>query len=25
LLLQVETGDANFRLDRLREYISKNY
>jgi hypothetical protein len=25
LLLQVETGDANFRLDRLREYVSKNY
>jgi hypothetical protein len=25
LLLQVETGDANFRLDRLREYIAKNY
>jgi hypothetical protein len=25
LLLQVETGDANFRLDRLREYLAKNY
>jgi hypothetical protein len=25
LLLQVEAGDANFRLDRLRDYISKNY
>lgn len=25
LLLQVETGDANFRLERLREYLAKNY
>jgi len=25
LLLQVETGDATFRLDRLREYLAKNY
>jgi len=25
LLLQVETGDAIFRLDRLREYLAKNY
>ena len=25
LLLQVETGDAKFRLDRLREYLAKNY
>jgi hypothetical protein len=25
LLLQVETGDASFRLDRLREYLAKNY
>jgi hypothetical protein len=25
LLLQVETGDAGFRLDRLREYLAKNY
>jgi hypothetical protein len=25
LLLQVETGDARFRLDRLREYLAKNY
>lgn len=25
LLLQVETGDASFRLERLREYLAKNY
>lgn len=25
LLLQVETGDATFRLDRLREYLGRNY
>lgn len=25
LLLQVETGDANFRLDRLRQYLARNY
>jgi len=25
LLLQVEAGDANFRIDRLREYLAKNY
>lgn len=25
LLLQIETGDANFRLARLREYLAKNY
>jgi hypothetical protein len=25
LLLQVETGDASFRLDRWREYLAKNY
>jgi len=25
LLLQVETGDAAFRLERLREYLAKNY
>jgi hypothetical protein len=25
LLLQVEIGDATFRLDRLREYLAKNY
>lgn len=25
LLLQVETGDATFRLDHLREYLAKNY
>jgi hypothetical protein len=25
LLLEVETGDAGFRLDRLREYLAKNY
>ncbi len=25
LLLQVETGDASFRIDRLREYLAKNY
>jgi hypothetical protein len=25
LLLQVETGDATFRLDRLHEYLAKNY
>jgi hypothetical protein len=25
LLLQVETGDATFRRDRLREYLARNY
>lgn len=25
LLLEVETGDARFRLDHLREYLAKNY
>ena len=25
LLMQVETGDATFRLDRLQEYLAKNY
>jgi hypothetical protein len=25
LLLQVETGDATFRLNRLRDYLAKNY
>jgi hypothetical protein len=25
LLLQVEAGDAMFRLDRLREYLARNY
>lgn len=25
LLLQIETGDASFRLDRLRDYLAKNY
>jgi hypothetical protein len=25
LLLQVETGDASFRVGRLREYLAKNY
>lgn len=25
LLLQIETGDAAFRLDKLREYLAKNY
>jgi hypothetical protein len=25
LLLQIETGDANFRIGRLREYLAKNY
>ena len=25
LLLQVETDDATFRLDRLHEYLGKNY
>ena len=25
LLLQLESGDATFRLDRLREYLAKNY
>jgi len=25
LLLQVEAGDASFRLDRLRQYLAKNY
>jgi len=25
LLLQIETGDAGFRIDRVREYLAKNY
>jgi hypothetical protein len=25
LLLEIETGDANFRIDHLREYLAKNY
>lgn len=25
LLLQIETGDASYRLDRLHEYLAKNY
>ena len=25
LLLQIESGDASFRIDRLREYLAKNY
>ena len=25
LLLQIETGDASFRLERLREYLARNY
>jgi len=25
LLLQIETGGANFRITRLREYLAKNY
>ncbi len=25
LLLEIETGDANFRIDRLREYLARNY
>jgi len=25
LLLQIETGDASFRIDRLRQYLAKNY
>jgi hypothetical protein len=25
LLLQIETGDATFRIDRLRDYLAKNY
>lgn len=25
LLLQIETGDASFRIDRLREYLARNY
>ena len=25
LLLQIETGDATFRIDHLREYLAKNY
>jgi hypothetical protein len=25
LLLQIETGDATFRLDHLREYLTRNY
>jgi len=25
LLLEIETGDASFRIDHLREYLAKNY
>jgi len=25
LLLQVETGDASYRINQLREYLAKNY
>ena len=25
LLLKIEIGDASFRLDRLREYLARNY
>lgn len=25
LLLEIEAGDASFRLDRFREYLAKNY
>jgi hypothetical protein len=25
LLLEIETGDANFRIDRLRAYLARNY
>ena len=25
LLLEIETGDASFRVDRLREYLARNY
>jgi hypothetical protein len=25
LLLEIETGDARFRIERLREYLTKNY
>jgi len=25
LLLELETGDANFRIERLREYLARNY
>jgi hypothetical protein len=25
LLLQIETGDTSFRIDRLHEYLTKNY
>jgi hypothetical protein len=25
LLLQIETGDTNFRIERLREYLARNY
>jgi hypothetical protein len=25
LLLQIEIGDANFRLDRLREFLQTNF
>jgi hypothetical protein len=25
LLLEIETGDARFRIDRVREYLTKNY
>jgi hypothetical protein len=24
-LLEIETGEASFRIDRLREYLAKNY
>jgi hypothetical protein len=25
LLLQIEAGDSSFRIERLREYLAKNY
>jgi hypothetical protein len=25
LLLEIETGDARFRIERVREYLTKNY
>jgi hypothetical protein len=25
LLLEIETGDASFRIDLLREYLARNY
>jgi hypothetical protein len=25
LLLEIEAGDASFRMNRLREYLAKNY